>query len=67
VFTLAEFWDMACQVKDGVLPFHPFAFRVHGHHLGKAIMGYMSAQLYLSGPEFIFVKVWKNFKESSGS
>jgi hypothetical protein len=28
------------MVKDGILPFFPFAFRVHAHHLGRAIMGY---------------------------
>jgi hypothetical protein len=27
-------------VHDGILPFYPFAFRVHAHHIGRAVMGY---------------------------
>ena len=40
LISISEFWDTSCQVKDGILPFFPFAFRVHAHHLGRAIMGY---------------------------
>jgi len=40
MFSFAEFWDTSCQVKDGILPFYPFAFRVRAHHIGRAIMGY---------------------------
>jgi hypothetical protein len=35
-----EFWDVSCQVNDAVVPFYPFAYRTHSHHLGRAIMGY---------------------------
>ena len=35
-----EFWDMECQSGTGIHPFHPFAFRVHSHNLGRAIWGY---------------------------
>ena len=40
LFLQSEFWETHCEVKDGILPFYPFAFRVHAHHLGRAIMGY---------------------------
>ena len=31
---------MECQIGTGIHPFHPFAFRVHSHNLGRAIWGY---------------------------
>jgi len=27
-------------MREGVVPFHPFAFQVHSHHIGRVIMGY---------------------------